>query len=127
MKIQSIHYQKIFPLAPYVNETIGVDIAIDAGDSLDNAIQIAKSTVERWHKELNPQLFNGSQPQANGEIPVTQVEKPLSKDNRMIADIKTCKDIKILETYKFIVKGKPELQAAYDSQLKTLSNGLVKN
>jgi hypothetical protein len=48
MKITSISYKKIFPIAQFVNETIGVEIQVDEGDDTDEAFKIAKETVEQW-------------------------------------------------------------------------------
>jgi hypothetical protein len=48
MKITSISYKKIFPIAQYVNETIGVEIQVDETDDTDEAFKIAKETVEQW-------------------------------------------------------------------------------
>jgi hypothetical protein len=48
MKITSISYKKIFPIAQYVNETIGIEIQVDEGDDTDEAFKIAKETVEQW-------------------------------------------------------------------------------
>lgn len=42
--------------------------------------------------------------------------KPTSVD-----DINSCKEIKVLESYKFIIKGKPELEKAYNDRLKELT------
>lgn len=35
--------------------------------------------------------------------------------------IKSCNEIKVLESYKFIVKGKPELEQVYNNRLKELT------
>lgn len=35
--------------------------------------------------------------------------------------IKSCKELKVLESYKFIIKGKPELETAYSKRLKELT------
>lgn len=55
MKVDRISYQKTFPLAPYVNEKIGVEIQLD-GDSPEQALYNAKKIVEEWHKQSNPHL-----------------------------------------------------------------------
>lgn len=123
MKIKTITYQKTFAIAPFLNEKIGVEIEMDDADfdRNDEAIKRAKDTVERWHKELNPQLFNGNSPLPNAEIPVTQIEKNISPHAKLIADMMTVTDLKVLESYKFIVQKSADLRSAYDMMLKKLT------
>lgn len=122
MKIKTITYQKTFAIAPFLNEKIGIEIEVDDDISSDNAMKVAKAKVEIWHREMNPQLFNGSQPLPSGEIPITQVEKNLSPEAKLIADIMTVTDMKVLESYKLLIAKKSEaLQAAYEIQVKKLS------
>lgn len=42
----------------------------------------------------------------------------------LIADIYSTTELKVLESYRIMAKTKPELQAAYDQQMKKLSDGL---
>ncbi len=69
MKITAISYQKVFPLAQFVNERIGVEASVDIDDDVDECMKMLKGTVETWHKQLNPNLapltdFNTGQPEA---------------------------------------------------------------
>lgn len=49
MRITTVSYKKIFPTAPYVNLTIGVEIQVDAGEVAEDALDLAKQTVEEWY------------------------------------------------------------------------------
>lgn len=129
MKIKSISYQKTFAIAPFLNEKIGIEIEVSGdpyGTDSEGAIKLAKKTVERWHKEMNPQLFNGQNPLPNGDVPVTQVEKG-NPDAKIVADIFACTRLDgptglfSYETYVNSQKNKPDLKAAYDLMFKKLS------
>lgn len=127
MKIKSISYLKTFAIAPFLNEKIGIEVELDEDDAIDKdaAIKGAKETVERWHKELNPQLFNGQNPLPNGDIPVVNVDKVMTIDAKIIADIYACTQLEGatgLKSYETYVKNKPkDMQMAYDLMFKKLS------
>ena len=59
MKVKTISYAKVFPLAAYVNEKIGVEIELDDNDNYDKTFLTAKNLVEKFHKDNNPQLEYG--------------------------------------------------------------------
>lgn len=48
-------------------------------------------------------------------------ERPIDPVTTVVADINSCKEVKVLETYRFIVKGNPELEFAYEEKMKELS------
>ena len=118
MKVDRINYQKVFPLGMYINERIGVEIQLDKGDNPEEALLKAKEMVEAFHKENNKGLYMEGTP----EIPI---EKPKPEEIRIglfAEDINSCKDMETLKGYRLLVKGKPELQQAYDNKLKELNN-----
>ena len=50
MKITSINYKKIFPgEIQFTNTTLGLEIAINDGESPEAAFDLAKRTVDGWH------------------------------------------------------------------------------
>jgi hypothetical protein len=51
MKIDKIFYQRIFPLAPYVNERVGVEVQIEEGDDPEAVLAEAKSFVLKFSPE----------------------------------------------------------------------------
>jgi hypothetical protein len=64
MEIIKVSYERIFPLAPYVNEKIGFEATIDgSAESEKEALSKLKLIAEECHKALNPQLF-----QSNGQL-----------------------------------------------------------
>ena len=62
MKIERISYQKVFPIAQYVNEKIGVEIQVDEGDDKEFAFLAAKELVENWHRTANPHPYGDNNP-----------------------------------------------------------------
>jgi len=119
MKVVKVIYQKVFPLAQYVNEKIGIEIELDGMDDENKAFKIAKDTVEKWHKEGNPQLQEVSQP-GEAPIPVIQIQKEEKAIGLYVEDIMSCKSLLVLDTYKPLIKGKVPLETAYNVRRKQL-------
>ena len=51
MHIQTIVYQRTFNLGNYSSEKIGVEFAINQGESATKALDIAREMVEEYHAE----------------------------------------------------------------------------
>jgi len=132
MRVDKISYQKIFPTGMmYLNHKIGVEIQVEEKDDWEECFQLAKRMVEKWNLESNPSYaaameytkpteitsgLNGSQPT------ITQVEKPIrdTVDN-IIDDINSCKELKVLESYKLIAKTNERIQEAYTNKLNSFT------
>jgi len=122
MKIEKISYQKAFVIGPYLQDRVGVEIALEEGDSMEGVLDCAKKYIENWHKTAHPDLSATNT--GLSQEPVTiQMEKP-STENRiamLAADILSCTELKVLESYKLMVKSSEYLQATYDQQYKKLT------
>jgi hypothetical protein len=126
MKFTELYYEKVFPIAPYVNEKIGVRMSIEEGEDAKAAIETAREFAEECFNEKYGDLaqrinisFDEPPP-----TPVVIKETPPPEEQRIadiIAQMNTCKEIKVLETYRFMVKKEPKLQEAYDLKHKELS------
>lgn len=114
MKVVKVIYQKVFPLAQYVNEKIGIEIELDGMDDENKAFKIAKDTVEKWHKEGNPQMQET--PAGEVSIPVIQVQKDEKANGLYEEDIMSCKNLKVLEAYQSLIVGNPKLEKAYNKR-----------
>lgn len=114
MKVVKVIYQKVFPLAQYVNEKIGIEIELDGMDDEGKAFKIAKDTVEKWHKEGNPQMQEA--PAGEAPIPVIQVDKEERSSGLYIEDIMSCKSIKVLDAYAGLVVNNKKLKDAYEKR-----------
>jgi hypothetical protein len=49
MKITSVSYKKIFPIAQFVNETIGIESTVDEGEDPSDVLEKLKEKITMWH------------------------------------------------------------------------------
>jgi hypothetical protein len=124
MKVTSITFQQTFPTGLYANQKIGIEIEPEEGEYLLGVYDYAKLIVNEAFNRLNPDL--NYTPQAadfnTGEPAVVQVEKQ-GEDQRigvLVADINSCTELKVLESYKILAKTKPELTDAYNKKYMEL-------
>jgi hypothetical protein len=134
MTIKTISYAKVFPLAPYCNERIGVEVEINEGEDPAQAFEEAKAFVESCHtkplvefewaemeKPLTPPYGTGIPlPNDYTTISEIQVEKPQTTEERMIQQIGEITELKVLESFKLLSDKYPAVKAAYDNKLKQL-------
>lgn len=136
-QFERVTYQRVFNLGNYESVRIGADVLINPGEDAKQALNEAKEFVEQWRKENNayhfadttpdipiiPKSYNSSimrspnQPEEVYEKYTSSKASPQS----MTDQINSCKDLKTLESYKFIVKGKKDLEEIYNNKLKELT------
>ena len=117
MNISLVSYQKTYNLGMYQSEKIGVELTLNEGEDAKEALDTARLLVEEYHRENNKELeeMRGVQERIINQPPTTGIQA-------IINDIGTCKDIKVLESYRLIVKNNPELQETYNHKLNQLQN-----
>jgi hypothetical protein len=106
----------------YLKEWRGF-VVTDEVQSWENVEETKKRLVEmvdRWHKELNPQLYQ----EQIKDIGVYEnyIEATTPKEDatqRMINAINSCTELKVLETFKLLVKNNPVFLEAYNNKLKS--------
>lgn len=112
MIIRKAAYTKTYPIANLgVWEKIYIEADINEGEDVRQCLYDLKKQVENFHYESN----KAAEKQMGTQVDVEP------KVGNIINDIKSCKSIKVLESYQMLVKNKPDLQAAYDEQLKKLT------
>lgn len=127
MQFTSISFEKLFPTGAYMNEKIRVDVSLNLGDNAMEAIDEARKLVNENFEKNNPHLVTPDIPIIPKSILEVASIKEYHNHNQQAAQqplteqIKSCTDLKVLESYKFIVKGKPELELAYQNKLKELN------
>jgi hypothetical protein len=114
MTIDRISYQKTFNLGNYSSERIGVDMVLNEGEDAKFALSECKKLVEEYHRE------------SEAEYPHQCIEERIIPVNKSTAEhladeINSCKEVKVLESYKLIVKNDSGLQLLYDSKHKSLT------
>jgi hypothetical protein len=98
----------------FQSEKIGVELTLNEGEDAKEALDTARLLVEEYHKENNKELeeMRGTQ--------VVTIDEKLSPDEQIIRDINSCSDLKILESYRLIVKKNPQFQETYNLKLNQL-------
>lgn len=117
MPITTVTYQKTYPIGPFLNEKIGIEISLGENQDAKEALSEAKKLADQFHQEANPHLYNGSQQPEPEVLPTVQVER---KQSQLENDIRSCTEIKVLEAYKLLVSNKPDLKKAYDETIEKL-------
>jgi hypothetical protein len=120
MTIKSISYQKAFVIGPYLQERIGVEIELSDTDDPDKAFQLAQEMTNDFHKKANPHLYLNGVVLAN-ELGEITVERPHDVKKALMQDMRSCQEIKVLESYRLLAKSDPELQLVYDQKMKELT------
>jgi hypothetical protein len=120
MKFIKIAYEQLFPTGAYANQRYYAEMSVDDSESITEAFRVAKQRVEETFTALNPQItWQEPKPEV---VPEVQVEKQISNtEDAFIADIKSCKELKVLETYKLLAKKYQRVQEAYDEKFKELA------
>lgn len=111
MKPVLVSYHRLFPLGNFANERIGVDVSLDEKDSPEAALDMARSIVEEYHKKNNPEEMGGTHERIIEQSPENPVQS-------IIHDIKNCKDLSTLQTYRLIAATNQLIQDAFNTKLK---------
>lgn len=93
----------------------GVEISMDENDNPENAFSMAKQLVDEQLSKIIHQ---------EEEMKGTQVRdvQPGEENIALIDQINSCKELKVLESYKLIVRNDEVLNHAYRTKLVELSN-----
>ena len=121
MHIQTILYQRTFNLGNYSSEKIGVEFAINQGESANKALDIARELVEDYHKQNVAKLkdlgyFNNEQ--ITEEVIPSQSKKSLAEKTKEFID--SCKTKEELKAWELMAKSNSELLEHYNNKLKTI-------
>ena len=120
MHIQTIVYQRTFNLGNYSSEKIGVEFAINQGESANKALDIARDLVEEYHKQNVTRLkdLGNFYQEVPDEIIPTQSKKSLAE--KTIEFINSCKTKHELKAWELMAKNNPEVLESYNAKLKSL-------
>jgi|694.fasta_scaffold120889_5 hypothetical protein len=123
MHIQTINYTRTFNLGNYSSEKIGVEFALNPGESANKALDNARELVEEYHKKSLKQIeeagfyFEQDEPIIEKIIP-TQSKKTLTEKTKDFID--SCNTIEDLKAWELMSKNNPELQEHYNKKLNNL-------
>ena len=120
MHIQTIVYQRTFNLGNYSSEKIGVEFAINQGESATKALDIARDLVEEYHKQNVTRLkeLGDFYQEIPDEIIPSQSKKSLAE--KTIEFINACNTKEELRAWELMAKNNPEVLEVYNAKYKSL-------
>jgi len=120
MHIQTINYTRTFNLGNYSSEKIGVEFALNEGESATKALDYARELVEEYHKQNVIKLkdLNEFYQEVPDEIIPTQSKKSLAE--KTIEFINACKTKDELRAWELMAKNNPEVLESYNAKHKSL-------
>jgi hypothetical protein len=120
MHIQTINYTRTFNLGNYSSEKIGVEFALNEGESATKALDYARELVEEYHKQNVIKLkdLNEFYQEIPDEIIPTQSKKSLAE--KTIEFINACKTKEELRAWELMAKNNPEVLESYNAKHKSL-------
>jgi hypothetical protein len=120
MHIQTINYTRTFNLGNYSSEKIGVEFALNEGESATKALDYARELVEEYHKQNVIKLkdLNEFYQEVPDEIIPTQSKKSLAE--KTIEFINACKTKEELRAWELMAKNNPEVLESYNAKYKSL-------
>jgi len=120
MHIQTINYTRTFNLGNYSSEKIGVEFALNEGESATKALDYARELVEEYHKQNVIKLkdLNEFYQEVPDEIIPTQSKKSLAE--KTIEFINACKTRDELRAWELMAKNNPEVLESYNAKHKSL-------
>jgi len=118
MHIQTIVYQRTFNLGNYSSEKIGVEFAINQGESATKALDIAREMVEEYHSQNVKRLkeLGDFYQEVPDEVIPTQSKQTLAQ--KTIEFINACKTRHELKAWELMAKSNPEVLESYNAKLK---------
>lgn len=118
MKYTKVTYQKAFVIGPYLQEKVGIEIDIsDSQYTPEEALSQARNVVETWHIANNPQVhsdngqYNPLNPDSHLPIITSTIEE--HQIGLTTESLTSCNDLTTLDSYRLLIKGKPDLEEAY--------------
>jgi len=132
MQIISVNYNRTYAIGPFLNEKIGVEATIEEGDNPIEVLKSLKELADSFNKIANPHLEEpkffdavGSKGFLNAVQPIDEREMKIGKS--MPEQIMSCDSMKVLESYKLLVKNNDEWKAAYDLRFEQLKQIEIKS
>jgi hypothetical protein len=121
MHIQTVNYTRTFNLGNYSSEKIGVEFALNQGESANKALDSARELVEEYHKQNVARLKDLGyfyDEQISEEVIPTQSKKTLAEKTKEF--INSCTTKEELKAWELMSKSNPELLEHYNNKLKSL-------
>lgn len=123
MHIQSVNYQQTFNTGNYSSQKIGIEIAVNQGESASKALNTAKELVNEFFKESMANM-----PEVGFEEPaeIIQTQSPKTLNDRTKEFINTCNSIEELKAWELMSKRNDELKKSYEDKMAKLVTAKIK-
>jgi hypothetical protein len=120
-----VPFRKLYPYQPYLNTEVGFETSLP--DNATEEEMIAEldrlnDITDRWHRKRYPEMYTPVEQVAdNPAVPVRTIDKELGAEHfDLIASINSCTELKVLETYKLMIRGDKAAQQAYNQKAQEL-------
>lgn len=127
MNVIEISYERIYPLASFVNERIGMKATLDEGENPIEAMNELRGKVDKCHVSPEENVLNSVQDYVSPSVkdailPTLHVVKdPIEEqEQKIITEIRSCKSLKDLESYKLIAERNPVFLPVYNIKYSEL-------
>jgi hypothetical protein len=124
MHIDRTKYTAHYENGILVSQWISVEMSLDSDESEVVALDRSKQIVEQWYKDNAPAFpgaYPGNIPPYGAPTPTIQVRPEDREVGVTPEQIMSCTDLIVLETYRLLIKGKPQLESAYSVRYNQLS------
>lgn len=122
--MKKVGYSKTFPILTSGQwEKIWIEDEVTGSEEdARKMLYSLKKQVENFHYESNKADEKKAEVKINFYTPSSVDNGDRNDGNLTLSEqIMSCKELKVLDSYKFIVKGKPELEEVYNQKLKELT------
>jgi poly(A) polymerase Pap1 len=120
MHIQTINYTRTFNLGNYSSEKIGVEFALNEGESATKALDYARELVEEYHKQNVIKLKDLNEFYQEGPIEIIPTQSKKTLAEKTAEFINLCKTRDELKAWELMAKNNPDLMEIYNAKLKSL-------
>ena len=99
-------------------DSVHYEFTLNEGQPLSEAENLLTEAIDKWENETRAKRLSVFE-----NLPTQTIEPqpPKNTEERLIQDIKTCKDLKVLESYKLLSIKYPNVKAAYEEKYFELS------
>lgn len=136
MKYEKLIFIYPFSIGSFLNAKIGMEATLEEGDDVNECFDKLSKDVKlladkergvvndvEWQKFNGLQVIGHQSPEElSGTFTIQHKQEEPEPIGVTAAKIKSCSDLKILETYRFIKDKNEELKAAYVERYSELSN-----
>jgi hypothetical protein len=121
MKVERISFTTTIPIDAYgIKDVMTAEAIVLEGEDKFQAMRDLVAYVEAARNEKYPHLYYSNANSQSFKNVDSSFEEP--QVGITVNDILSCKELKVLETYRFIKDTKPELREAYISRYEQLKN-----